>query len=199
MKSTVIEKTEKIRKVTGDTALKTREAVTEIIHLNSRLLNETLESNTLLMEGIREQLLKSEQGSFLNALNTPFAKASALSVETIDHVLENHNQQILSFIRQNTLMVDSIREYSELLVNDNWMEQAMKLIQDNFEACVNTMNATTRNILESYNAHTQLADKIQTRFGEIFTTQVRTFQDVQNTHIDVLTEWASEWWKETQF
>ncbi|HXC06138.1 MAG TPA: hypothetical protein VNZ86_15380 [Bacteroidia bacterium] len=196
MKNTVVEKTETIKQVSGDSALKSKEGVKEIMHLNTRLLKEALESNTLLMKDLKEQWLKSNETYTFDALTSTVDKNTKTSLEAVENVLHNYNKQISLFINQNLHLLDTLSEYSAVISKAEGMEKILKLMQANFEAGMEAMNTSASNILELYSKHTRLSDKLNHKLGELFILQAENFRSIQTRSIHVLTGWASDWWSE---
>ncbi len=196
MKNNVSEKTENMKTVLGDTALKSKEAVKEIIHLNTRLLNEALESNKVLVNGIRDQFQLSDKNtSLFSAMNKTFGKSIELSEETIDHVLDSYNTQVKLYLEHNTKLIDAIKESATFSANNEGLDKVLKLVKENFESAVNTMNTSTQAIIESYNKHTSLALNFNKKIAETISSQFHNYNQIQQNSMKAFSGWASEWWK----
>jgi hypothetical protein len=196
MKSSVTEKAEKIKTIIGDTALKSKEAVQEIISMNTRYLDQALDSNKVIVEGIRQQFQFSEQGTpIFDTLNKAFGKSVELSEETIDSIIEGYNKQIQLYVDYNTRLIDTIKESATYSSNNGEIEKILKVIHDSFESSVNAMNASMKTIIESYNKHTNLALNFNKKFGDNVTAQLGVFSELQTGSMNIFSSWASEWWK----
>jgi hypothetical protein len=56
----------------------------------------------------------------------------------------------------------------------------------------------TKEILEFYNKHTNLAVNFNQKFGENINTQLESMFKIQSAGLNKFTDWASEWWKEAE-
>jgi hypothetical protein len=196
MKNSVSEKAEKIKNIIGDTALKSKEAVQEIINLNTKYLGQALDSNKQIVDGIRQQFHVKEQTTpIFESLNKAFGKSIELSEETIDSIIEGYNKQIQMYVDYNTRLIDTIKETATLSSNNKEIEKILKVIHDNFEACVQSMNGSMKTIIESYNKHTNLALNFNKKFGDNVTAQLEMYNELQNNSMQVFNTWATEWWK----
>jgi hypothetical protein len=198
MKSTVTEKAEKIKTIIGDTALKSKEAVQEIININNKILREALDSNKVMVKEIRDQFhIDGKSTPSLDSFNKAFGKAVELSEETIDTIIEGYNKQIQMYVDYNTKLIDTMKESAVFTGKNKEMDRFLQLIQDNFEASVNTMNTNMKAVIESYNKHTNLALNFRQKFGDTVTAQLGMYSELQKNGIEVINSWASEWWKHT--
>jgi hypothetical protein len=197
MKNPVTEKAEKIKSIIGDTALKSKEAVQEIISMNTKFLGQALDSNKAVVDGIRQQFqLKEKNTPLFETLNKAFGKSIELSEETIDSIIDGYNKQIQLYVDYNTKLIDTIKESANYGTDNSEVEKILKLIYDNFEASVNSMNASMKATIDSYNKHTNLALNFNKKFGENVTAQLEMYNDLQNNSMSVFSNWASEWWKQ---
>jgi hypothetical protein len=196
MKSSVTEKTEKIKTIIGDTALKSKEAVQEIININNKILREALDSNKVMVQEIRQQFhLDGKNTPSLDSFNKAFGKAVELSEETIDTIIDGYNKQIKMYVDYNTKLIDTMKESSAFSGNNKEMDRFLKLIQENFESSVSTMNSNMKAVIESYNKHTNLALNFRQKFGDSVTAQIGMYNDLQKNSMEMINSWASEWWK----
>ena len=196
MKSTVTEKAEKIKTIIGDTALKSKEAVQEIININNKILREALDSNKVMVQEIRQQFhIDGKNTPSLDSFNKAFGKAVELSEETIDTIIAGYNKQIQMYVDYNTKLIDTMKESAAFTGNNKEMDRFLKLIQDNFESSVSTMNSNMKAVIESYNKHTNLALNFRQKFGDSVTAQMGIYTDLQKNSMEMINSWASEWWK----
>jgi hypothetical protein len=197
MKNPVTEKAEKIKTIIGDTALKSKEAVQEIINMNTKFLGQALDSNKAVVDGIRQQFqLKEKNTPLFETLNKAFGKSIELSEETIDSIIDGYNKQIQLYVDYNTKLIDTIKDSANYGTDHAEVEKLLKLIYDNFEASVNSMNTSMKATIESYNKHTNLALNFNKKFGENVTVQLEMYNELQNNSMSVFSNWASEWWKQ---
>jgi hypothetical protein len=197
MKNSVSEKAEKIKTIIGDTALKSKEAVQEIINLNTQYLGKALDSNKLIVDGIRQQFqLKEQSTPIFDSLNKAFGKSIELSEETIDSIIEGYNKQIQLYVDYNTRLIDTLKETSALSANSRELEKILKLIHESFESSVQVMNNSMKAIIESYNKHTNLALNFNKKFGDNVTAQLEMYSELQSNSMQAFSSWASEWWKQ---
>jgi hypothetical protein len=197
MKNSVLEKAENIKTIIGDTALKSKEAVQELISLNSKYLGQALDSNKVIVEGIRQQFQFKEQSTpIVENMNKTFGKSVELSEETIDTIMDSYTTQIQMHIDYSTKLIDTIKESFSFSSNNGEVEKILKVIQDNFEASVHSMNTSMKSIIESYNKHTNLALNFNKKFGDNVTLQLEMYQELQNNSLNMFSSWATEWWKQ---
>ncbi len=198
MKNSVTEKAEQIKDLIGETALKSKEAVQEIINLNTKYLGQALDSNKVIVDGMRKQFqLKEQSTPIFENLNKAFGKSIELSEETIDSIMESYTKQIQMLISYNTKLIDTLKESTTFTVNNGEIEKILKLIQDNFQASVSSLNNSMKSIIDAYNKHTNLALNFNKKFGDNVTLQLEMYQELQNNSMNMFSSWADSWWKHT--
>ena len=196
MKTKTTEKTENIKNIIGDTALNAKEAIKEIIHLNTKLLDQAVENNKVAVDEIKKQFqMKGQDGHLFETMNKTFSKSIVLSEETIDGIIDAYIKQIELFVDYNTKLVDAAYELSAYPANGQ-NEKILKLIRDNFEPSVNSMTESMKSVIESYNKHANLALNFNKKFGDNVTAQFQAFKDFQNNSTTYFNSWANDWWKQ---
>ena len=91
----------------------------------------------------------------------------------------------------NTKLVDAVKESG----NKN-PEKLLELIHQNFEASRQLTINNTKEILDFYNKHTNLAVNFNQKFGDSINAQIEALFNIQNKGLNKFTNWASEWWKQ---
>jgi hypothetical protein len=199
MKNSVLEKTEKIKTIIDDSALKSKEAVKEIISMNNKYLGQALDSNKKIVDEIKQQFqLKDHGAAFFETLNKAFGKSVELSEETIDGIVEAYNKQVELYVDYNTKLVDAIKETAGYSMNLYEAEKLLKLIHDSFEESLSSMSRSLKVLIDSYNKHTNLALNFNQKFGENVNAQMQLFRELQQNNASFFSSWATEWWKQSE-
>jgi tRNA/tmRNA/rRNA uracil-C5-methylase (TrmA/RlmC/RlmD family) len=93
----------------------------------------------------------------------------------------------------NTELVDAVKEASM-----EHPEKILELIHENFEASHQLTISNTKEMLDFYNKHTNLAVNFNEKFGESINAQIESLFNLQNKGLNKFTNWASEWWKQEE-
>jgi hypothetical protein len=72
----------------------------------------------------------------------------------------------------------------------------LELIHENFEASHQLTVRNTKEILDFYNKHTNLAVNFNQKFGDSINAQIESLFNIQSKGLNKFTGWASEWWKQ---
>lgn len=191
MEKTLNDRAEKIKKVINGTAEKSKEAIKEIIVSNNKLMDEALDSNAKVFKSIQEKLGQKEVDDLLtDNLKNTFSKSVELAEDALDSIINSCTRQMELTVDFNTKLVDAIKES-----NPKNAEAFLKLIHDNFEASHKLTIDNTREIMEFYNKHTNLALNFNKKFEENVNAQIETLFDLQSKGLNRFTDWASQWWK----
>ncbi len=192
METTLNEKSEKIKKSINGTAEKSKETIREIIVSNTKYIGEALESNKNIVDSIKEKLNKQEiEDSVTDNLKSTFGKSVELAEDALDSIINSYTRQMEMNIDFNTKLVDLIKES-----RSEQPENLLKLIHENFEASHDLTLKNTKEILEFYNKHTNLAVNFNEKFGNTINSQIDSLYNLQNKSLNKFTSWASEWWKQ---
>jgi hypothetical protein len=192
MNSTLNEKAEKIKKTIKGTAEKSKETIREIIVANTKHIGEALDSNKRIVDSIKEKLNQQEiEDSVTETLKTTFGKSVELAEDALDSIINSYTRQMEMNVDFNTQLVDAIKES-----NYAQPEKVLKLINENFEASHQLTIRNTKEILDFYNKHTNLAVNFNQKFGESINAQIESLFNLQNKGLNKFTSWASEWWKQ---
>jgi hypothetical protein len=107
--------------------------------------------------------------------------------------MNSYSKQMEMNVDINSKLVDAIKD-----TNDYSPEILLNLIQKNFEASREMYINNTKEILEAYNKHTNLAVNFNKKFGESINSQIESIFDIQNSEFHKFSELTSEWWKHTE-
>ena len=194
MKTTLNEKAEKIKDSIKGTAEKSKETIREIIDANTKYIDAALDSNKIIVESIQEKLNQKEiEDSVTDTLKNTFGKSIELAEDTLDGIINSYTKQIELNIDLNTKLLDTVKE-----LNIENPEKVLNLIQENFEASRQLAVNNTKEILDAYNKHTNLAVGFNKKFGENINAQIESLFKLQNQGLNKFTEFASDWWKQTE-
>ncbi len=192
MNSTLNEKSEKIKNSIKGTAEKSKETIREIIDSNTKYIGEALNSNKKIVDSIKEKLNQQEiEDSVTDTLKSTFGKSVELAEDALDSIINSYTRQMEMNVDFNTKLVDALKES-----NSTHPEKVLDLIRENFEASHELTIRNTKEILDFYNKHTNLAVNFNQKFGESINAQIESLFNLQNKGLNKFTNWASEWWKQ---
>ena len=192
MNDTLSIKSEKIKNSIKGTAEKSKETIREIIASNTKYIDEALDSNKKIVDSIKEKLNQQEiEDSVTDNLKNSFGKSVELAEDALDSIINSYTRQMEMNVDFNTKLVDAIKESGN---NNN--EKLLDLIHENFEASRQLTISNTKETLDFYNKHTNLAVNFNEKFGDTINAQIETLFDIQNKGLNRFTHWASEWWKQ---
>jgi ribosomal protein S17E len=194
MKTNLNEKAEKIKSIINGSAEKSKETIRELIDSNSKYLGTALDSNKKLVDSIKKQM--DEQAiddSVTTSMKKTFGKSIELAEDTLDSIINSYTRQMELNVDFNTRLVDAIKES-----DGQNHEKVLQLIQDNFEASRQLTIKNTKEILDFYNKHTNLALNFNEKFGENIHSQLESLFTIQTKGLHKFTEWASDWWKQNK-
>jgi len=192
METTLNEKAEKIKKTINGTAEKSKEAIREFIDANNKHVDAAMTANTKMLNTITESLNHQaiDETVTTNLKNT-FGKSVQLAEDAMDSIINAYTRQMELTVDFNTKLVDAIKESK----SEN-PEKVLELIHENFEASRKMTLENTKELLDFYNKHTNLALNFNKRFAENVQAQIETMFTIQNKGLNRFTSWAADWWKE---
>jgi hypothetical protein len=188
------EKAEKIKNNINSTAEKSKETIREIIDSNTKHIGRALDNNKkvvdLITGKLKQQNIENDY-AITDALKKTFGRSIELSEDAIDSIINAYTKQMELNVDFNTKLIDAIKEQ-----NNQSFEKALQLIHEYFEASRQLIINNTKEIVNSYNKHTNLALNFNQKFGESINAQMESISRIQGNGVKMLTNWASEWWKE---
>jgi sugar-specific transcriptional regulator TrmB len=194
MENLLTEKAEKIKSTIKNTAEKSKETIREIIASNTKYLGAAIDSNEKIIHSIEEKLSGQEMDDSVTLpLKSTFVKSIALAEDTLDSIINAYTRQMELNVDFNTKLADAIKES-----NAENPEKVLDLIRENFEASRQLTIKNTKEILDFYNKHTNLALNFNQKFGENINAQIDSLFAIQNKGLNKFTGWASDWWKQTR-
>lgn len=194
MSTTVNSKSETIKNSLQETAAKSKETIREIVNANSKYIDSALETNKKVVDAIKKNLNQNEiEDSVTYDLKNTFGKSVELAEKTIDSVISAYLKQVEWNLEQNTKLIDVFKEN----YNSN-PEKVLNLIYENFETTRELTVKSTKDILEYYNKHTNLALNFNKKFATNIATQLELLTYVQRKGLTNYSEWVTDWWKDTQ-
>lgn len=187
-------KSENIKNNIKQTAEKSKETIREIIDTNSKFFDSALDTNKKVVESIKKKLNQQEiEDTLTSTVKDTFLKSVELSENAIDTIINSYQKQLEWNIDLNTKLIDAFNEnYSKS------PEKVLNLIYENFEKTRQLSIDNTKELVEFYNKHTNLAVNFNKKFGENISTQVEVLARIQNQGIGKFNEWATDWWKENE-
>jgi len=194
MENTLYEKAEKIKKSINGTAEKSKETIREFIESNNKHVDAALDANTKMVNAIRETFQEQKlDDSVTDTLKSTFGKSVQLAEDALDSIINAYTRQMELTVDFNTKLVDAIKES-----NAQNPEKVLNLIHDNFEASRKLTLDNTKEILDFYNKHTNLALNFNKKFADNVNAQIETMFSIQNKGLNRFTSWAADWWKESE-
>ncbi|HVA97548.1 MAG TPA: hypothetical protein VNG53_01530 [Bacteroidia bacterium] len=194
MPNTLNEKAEKIKSTIKDTAEKSKETIREIIDSNTKYIGTALDSNKKFVDSIKSKLNQQEiEDSVTGNLKNTFGKSVELAENALDSIINSYTRQMEMNVDFNTKLVDAIKESKS-----ESPEKVLNLIHENFEASRQLTINNTKEILDFYNKHTNLAVNFNQKFGENVNAQIDALFQIQSKGLNKFTAWASDWWKQTE-
>jgi hypothetical protein len=196
MKTETAEKTKKINTLIADSAAKSRETVQDILNINNQFLDQAIHSNKVLVDNIRNQFPdKGLNAPVFENIHKAFGKSVELSEETIDQILDVYNKQLKRYVDYTSELVNTLQENFLDGKNKAAGEKMLKLIQENLEQSLESLDTQVKSLLDSYNKHANLAINFNKKFGENIQAQLELCQEIHSKSMGAFTNWATEWWK----
>jgi hypothetical protein len=185
-------KAEKIKKNMSGYAEKSKETIRELIGTNSKLMENAMGDYSKFFNAFKNKFNiedgdKAMSGDIKNAL----VKSVKLAEDTFDAIINSYTRQMELIVDFNTQLVELVKD-SEPQNADKFLE----LINENFERSRNLTVDNTKEILDFYNKHTNLALNFNEKFADTVNTQIDSLFQTQRRSLDKFTNWAAEWWKE---
>lgn len=192
MNNTLNEKAEKIKSNIKGTAEKSKETIRQFIDSNKKHVGEAIDSNKKIVDSIKEKLDQQDvNDSVTENVKDTFGKSVELAEDALDSIINSYTRQMEMNVDFNTKLVDAIKESKS-----EHPEKVLELIHQNFEASHQLTINNTKEILDFYNKHTNLAVNFNEKFGESINSQIESLYKIQGRGLNRFTDWASEWWKE---
>ena len=194
MQNKLNEKADKIKGTILGTAEKSKETIWEIISSSSKYIDEALNSNKIIVDSIKNKLSQKEiEDSVTDSLKNTFGKSIELAEDALDSIINSYSRQMKMSVDFNTKLVDAVKESG-----NNDTAKLLELIHENFEAAHRLSISNTKEILDFYNKHTNLAINFNQKFGDSINAQIEMLFNIRSKGINNFTEWASEWWKQNE-
>ena len=194
---TLNEKAEEIKDTIKGTTEKSKDTIREIISSSSKFIVEALDTNQKFVDSVKDKLnLQNMEDTITIDLKNTFGKSVELAEDTINIIMNTYSKQMEMNVDINSKLVDAIKD-----TNSYSTENVLNLIQKNFEASREMYINNTKEILEAYNKHTNLAVNFNKKFGESINSQIESIFDIQTRgfhKFSELTSVTSEWWKHAE-
>ena len=192
MNTTLNDKAEKIKSNIKGTAEKSKETIRQFIDSNKKQVGAAIDSNKKIVDSIKEKLNQQDvTDSVTDNVKDTFGKSVELAEDALDSIINSYTRQMEMNVDFNTKLVDAIKESKS-----EHPEKVLELIHQNFEASHQLTINNTKEILDFYNKHTNLAVNFNEKFGENINSQIESLYKIQGRGLNRFTDWASEWWKE---
>jgi hypothetical protein len=186
---------EELKEVINATAEKSKETLRDFINNNTKFLGDALHSNNKVVSSIKNKFKEqSIEDSISNNLKSTFSKFIELTEETLESIANSYTKQMQLNVDFNSKLIDTIK-----LSNVESPEKLLKLIHENFESLHQLTIKNTKELINSFNKHSNLTVNFNEQFGENITNQIESLFRLQGKGLDQYTEWASDyWWKQSE-
>jgi hypothetical protein len=194
MTTTLNDKAEKIKDSIKGTAEKSKETIKQIIDSNSKYIDNALDSNKKFVDSLKNKMTQQEMDdSVTETIRNTFGKSIELAEDALDSIINSYTTQMEMNVDFNTKLVDAFKES-----NGSIPEKVLNLIQENFESSRQLSINNTKEMVDLYNKHTNLAVNFNQKFAESVNAQMDTLFKIQSKGMNRLSEWAADWWKQTE-
>ncbi|MGP8215573.1 MAG: hypothetical protein ACLQQ4_08430 [Bacteroidia bacterium] len=186
------DKAEKIKKNMSGYAEKSKETIHELIQTNSKLLEDALGDHSKILNSIKNKFTLHNNDTDLSGdVKSTLAKSVKLAEDTFDAIINSYTRQMELIVDFNTQLVELVKDSEP-----HNAEKFLELIHENFERSRNLTINNTKEILDFYNKHTNLAINFNEKFAQTVNSQIDNLFQTQKRSLDKFTHWASEWWNE---
>jgi sugar-specific transcriptional regulator TrmB len=194
MEAILNDKAEKIKEKIKGTAEQSKKTIREMIETNTKYIGTALDSNRKIVESIHENFNQHKiEDTVTGPLQNAFGKSVELAEDALDSIINSYTRQMELNVDFNTKLVDAVKES-----DSKNPAKVLNIINDNFEASRQLTTKNTKELLEFYNKHTNLAVNFNQKFGESIHAQMETLFQIQSKGLSKFTDWASDWWSQTQ-
>jgi hypothetical protein len=196
MNNTETKKTEKVKPIANDWALKPKEAIKELVNLNYQVLEHTLATGKKMVEEVKQTIpLKENTDTFLDIYDVSLDKSIKLTEETATGMVDAYKKRMELYDNFNTKLMDSVKEIATAMSPLD-MEKVLKLIKDNFDLSKNVMNEGMKSVIETYNKHMGVALNFNQKFSDTIIAQFKMFKEMNEKSVSFYNNLTTEWWKE---
>lgn len=190
--NTLVEKSEKIKSSIKAAGEKSKETIREMITQNHQHATNAFDSNKKIVNSIKEKFTQQEMDdSVTETLKNSFGKSVELAEDTLDSIINSYTRQMEMNVDFNTQLVEVVKEHGA-----KQPAKVLEVIHDNFEKSRQMTINNTKEILDFYHKHTNLAVNFNRKFSESIQAQIEQLFSIQNKGLNRFTGWASEWWKQ---
>jgi hypothetical protein len=116
-----------------------------------------------------------------------------LAEEAVENMVHSYNRQL----ETNAGLSNKLTQVLKESALDN-PQHAWTLISDNLETCSRLAFENTTRVLNLFHKQSELAADLSKNFDIAFGEMIQTFREVQQNNFSMLSEWASEWWKQPE-
>lgn len=191
MATNINEKADKIKSNINGYAEKSKETIHEMIDSSTKQMEDAMDSGSRVLKTFGEKFSGQKiDDSVSETLKQTFAQSVELAEDTYDAIVNSYTRQMELTVDFNTKLVEAVKEGNPLNA-----EKFLDLIHENFESTQKLSLQNTKEILDFYNRHTNLAVNFNTKFAKSATTQIEMLMGMQSKSLERFTNWASEWWK----
>ena len=191
MATTANESAEKIKSGIKATSEKSKETIREIIDSNKKYISSALDSNKKMIDSVRERLNQEKlDDTVTGPLKNAYEKSIELAEDALDGIINSYTRQMELAIDSSSKLLDNVKD----LANGK-TDTVLNSIQENFEAARQLNIKNTKEMVDFYNKHANLALNFDQKMGGSIYAQIDAIAKIQREGYNKFTEWASDWWK----
>jgi hypothetical protein len=133
------------------------------------------------------------EDSVTGKLKNTFGKSVELAEGAIDSIISSYSRQMKMNLDGNTKLMEAVKN-SDSKTHD----KVLNVIQNNFEAVRELTINNTKEILDFYNKHTNLAVNFNEQFSENINVQLASLFNIQSKGHQAMTDWTNAWRKQSK-
>lgn len=192
MKNSFKEEADILQKSILETKEISKETIRGFIDVNTQNMNSAVDSNKKIFDSIKDKLNHQEiDDTVIDSIKQSFGKSIELAEDSLDSIINSYSNQMEINVDFNLKLIDAI-----MGADVKNPKKVLTLIQENFEASLQLTIKNTREMLDFYNKHTNLALNFNQKFGDNINAQIETLFTIQNKGLHGITDWAMGLWNQ---
>ncbi|HXC06086.1 MAG TPA: hypothetical protein VNZ86_15120 [Bacteroidia bacterium] len=170
-------------------------ASAENIHrFNTQPVNEELHNNRESEKVIKNEVASGRKDQKTSpSTGNSIVKPDKKEYDAMDTFTRSYADLMQMNVRFNAQLIDILKD-----LRFTGAEKILDLIQNNCEAAGQLALSNTKEIGHWYNKHSDLALSFHSQFMNTIGIQSEAVRKMQNTGLELLNEWASDWWISTE-
>lgn len=191
MRTALIDYTEKLNQNVTVVSDNSKDTIQTMINSASEQFKISLDSNQELIESLEKKIHNkgATSTSLISEVKKTFNDSVELSEETIDYIIDIHNEQLQSNIDANLDLINTIKtlDFQDKKVERELLEKIIK----NFEDTTHHLNENTKKMANMYNKHINLSINFNKKISKTINNQLGMLNGFRTRNMDSF----MEWWK----